>query len=242
MNLTNKKILITGGGSGIGLELAKKLSINGNDVIICGRNEDKLKIAVNENPSIRYIRCDVTDTMQVQDMMRQLQSGGGLHILINNAGIINEYDLLNETEIIPKAKAEFETNFFSVLNVTQTFLPLLKEKNEAAIINISSGLAYVPQASIPTYSATKAALHSYTLSLRYLLRKTTIKVFELLPTYTQTGLGHTAPMKKIHPSIVADACIAALQKNRYEIRVKNIKALHVMNRILPGIAFRIINK
>jgi uncharacterized oxidoreductase len=163
MNITNKTVLITGGGSGIGFEIAKLLSEKNNQVIITGRSEDRLQKAAAQLKNVKIIAADITDEASVEKLVAQINNDyGKLDVLINNAGNADLNNLAKETNTYQKAKVEFDTNFFAVLRLTDKLLPVLRSQDEAAIVNVSSILAYVPASDIPTYSASKAALHSYT--------------------------------------------------------------------------------
>ncbi len=168
MKMTGNTILITGGGSGIGLALAKDLIRNHNTVIICGRNPQKLQIAKQQLPELDTFVCDISDPEQRQSLFDSVKTQfPSLNVLINNAGILNVLDLTRLHPVDPRINQEVEINFLAPVNMTLTFLPLLMQQPQAAIVNVSSGLTYVPDAGTPVYSASKAALHSFTQSLRY---------------------------------------------------------------------------
>lgn len=229
MNITNNTILITGGGSGIGLEIAKVLS-PANKIIIVGRNKEKLDAAAKDLENVFTIQADITNENDVNKLYEEVKTTfGGINILINNAGNAYVYNLVTEGDIYSKAVAEFTTNYFAPLRLTDKFLPLLKEQNEAAIVNVSSIVGFVPGSHLPTYSDSKAALHSHTRLLRYELAKdTNIKVFELMPPLVATdfsaeigGLENGIPA-----SDVANDLMKALQQDIYEIRVGNTGLLY----------------
>lgn len=224
MNITNNTILITGGGSGIGLEIAKVLS-PANKIIIVGRNKEKLDAAAKDLENVFTIQADITNENDVNKLYEEVKTTfGGINILINNAGNAYVYNLATDGDTYSKAVAEFTTNYFAPLRLTDKFLPLLKEQNEAAIVNVSSIVGFVPGSHLPTYSDSKAALHSHTRLLRYeLAKETNIKVFELMPPLVATdfsaeigGLENGIPA-----SDVANDLVKALQENIYEIRVGN---------------------
>lgn len=224
MNITNNTILITGGGSGIGLEIAKALSPT-NKIIIVGRNKEKLDAAAKDLENVFTIQADITNESDVNKLYEEVKTTfGGINILINNAGNAYVYNLATDGDIYSKAVAEFTTNYFAPLRLTDKFLPLLKEQNEAAIVNVSSIVGFVPGSHLPTYSDSKAALHSHTRLLRYeLAKETNIKVFELMPPLVATdfsaeigGLENGIPA-----SDVASDLVKALREDIYEIRVGN---------------------
>ena len=217
-------ILITGGSSGIGLALAESFVKLGNTVIICGRSKDKLVAAQERNPSLIVRQCDVSK----EDERRNLYVwvGGsfeGLNVLVNNAGIQRRVDLTKGTDDLLKNEDEIEINLKAQIHLTAQFVPKLSIQKQAAIVNMSSGLGFVPLAIFPVYSATKAALHSFTMSLRHQLRETSIKVFEVIPpTVHDTGL-KGKPIEKaewtVSSSEVAEATIHGLEVDEYEIAI-----------------------
>lgn len=229
MNITNNTILITGGGSGIGLEIAKALS-PANKIIIVGRNKEKLDAAAKDLENVFTIQADITNETDVNKLYEEVKTTfGGLNILINNAGNAYVYNIANDGDAYTKALAEFTTNYFAPIRLTDKFLPLLKEQNEAAIVNVSSIVGLVPGSHLPTYSDSKAALHSHTRLLRYELAKdTNVKVFELMPPLVATDFSAEIGGKEngIPASDVANDLVKALQEDIYEIRVGNTGLLY----------------
>lgn len=229
MNITNNTILITGGGSGIGLEIAKALSPN-NTVIITGRNKEKLDAAAKSLENVSTIQADITSESDVNRLVEEIKNTfGSLNILINNAGHAYAYTLSENSDSYNKAVAEFATNYFAPIRLTEKLLPLLKQQTEAAIVNVSSIVAFVPGANVPTYSDSKAALHSYTQLLRYELAKNSgVKVFELMPPLVNTDFSEEIGGKEngIPASDVANDLIKGLQEDVYEIRVGNTEVIY----------------
>jgi len=190
MELTGNTILITGGTSGIGLAFAEQFSKLGNKVIICGRRTDKLKAIAQKNANIVTRICDVSNETERKALTDWIMSEHpGTNILINNAGVQFAFNLQEEINM-EKVRQEIETNLVAPVQLSSLFASFLAGKQRAAIINISSGLAFVPLAFMPVYCATKAAIHSFTLSLRYQLKNTPVKVFEIAPPSVDTELGH----------------------------------------------------
>ncbi|MEM8713291.1 MAG: SDR family NAD(P)-dependent oxidoreductase [Planctomycetota bacterium] len=187
MKLTNNTILITGGGSGIGLSLATSFLELGNEVVIAGRNLERLKDAAEAHAGLNIIELDVTDQASIRAAVRELtERFPDLNVLVNNAGIMAAEDLLSGgTEV---AERTIATNLLGPIRLTEALLPRLLEQARATIINVTSGLAFVPKSGNPTYSATKAAMHSYSVSLREQLSKTGVQVIELAPPYVRTSL------------------------------------------------------
>ncbi len=190
MNLSGNTILITGGSSGIGLAFAREFAALGNTIIICGRREDKLAEVKGEIEGIITKKCDVASANERTELYNWiLAEYPETNILINNAGVQMAADLTTPVDL-ERIYAEVDTNFIAPLHLSSLFAAHLSGVLNGAIINISSGLAFVPIAFMPVYCATKAAIHSLTLSLRHQLRNTSVKVFEVLPPSVDTWLGH----------------------------------------------------
>lgn len=243
MKLTGNTILITGGTSGIGCALAKQLNLLNNKVIICGRRAERLKEIERKNAGIVTKVCDVMDAQQRVDLTEWVfQHYPDVNILINNAGVQLHADL-TRTGDLANIRKETETNFVAPIHFIQLFTSHLSRKQTAAIINISSGLAFVPLAVAAVYSATKAAIHSITLSLRYQLRNTTIKVFEIAPPSVDTELGydHREDKNSTHGGMPVDDFVSltidALQNDVYEAAIGYAAGL----RAKPQEMFNILN-
>ena len=188
-------ILITGGGSGIGRALAGAFHAAGNRVIVAGRRKAALDETVAANPGMDSIVLDVADAADIQAVAAKLvQDHPSLNVLINNAGIMRIENVLAEPVDLTDAEASITSNLLGPIRLTAALLPHLRRQARSTIINVSSGLAFVPMAAVPTYNATKAAIHSYTQSLRFQLRETSVEVIELVPPGVATELlpGHSA--------------------------------------------------
>ncbi len=196
MRMHSNSIFITGGTSGIGRGLAEAFHRLGNQVIISGRRLDRLQSICAANPGMRHFPLDVRDPAAVREVAsRVMVEFPRLNCLFNNAGIQNMIRIDGRLPLDEQAMLdEINTNLLSVLRVAGAFLPHLKKQQNAVLVNVTSGLAYVPIARVPFYCATKAAVHSLTLSLRHQLRDSGIKVIELVPPYVDTELG--GPAKK----------------------------------------------
>lgn len=223
MKIQNKTVLITGGGSGIGYEIARLLSRQHNQVIIIGRNEAKLKQAASTLPNVVPIVCDITSGQEVKLLAVQLrQQFPYLSVLINNAGKAFKYEHGAKADAYDKARQELDTNYLSVIRLTELLLPLMQEQPEAAIVNVSSIVGLSPSAVIPTYSDSKAALHSYTLSLRKTLAAASnIKVFELMPPTVNTAFSAEigGALYGIPAAEVAEALVSGMEQDEWEIGV-----------------------
>jgi uncharacterized oxidoreductase len=221
MKLTNNKMLIIGGSAGIGFEIATLFSAH-NKVIITGRNEQRLSAAAAKLTNVVPLVSDVSDAADVDRLVKLLYAEHpDLNIVINNAGKAFVYDLAAAgADAFDKASQEMQTNFLSILRLNEKLLPLLRQQPAAAIVNVTSIVAIAPGARLATYAASKAALHSYTLSLRHSLAGTTVKVFELLPPLVDTEFSSAIDGHKgIKPSVVAEALLNSLEADHLEIRV-----------------------
>ena len=187
MNITGNTILITGGGSGLGRALAEALHAEGNQIIIAGRRRQVLDETVQANPGMKSVVLDIEKPSAISTFAAQLAADyPALNVLVNNAGIMKTENLLDAN--LADAEAMIVTNLLGPIRLTAALLPLLQKQSRATIINVSSGLAFVPLAMTPTYCATKAALHSWTQSLRYQLQDTKVEIKEWIPPYVQTEL------------------------------------------------------
>jgi len=189
MNLRENTILITGGSRGIGFEMAKNFADLDNTVIITGRDTKTLKIAADYSKNITAIKSDVTKYSDIEKLYTKIKKEfPKLNVLINNAGTMRVINLHNSEFKKENLTGEIDINVKGPIFMVDKFLPLLKKNGSAAIVNVSSGLAFIPLPISPVYCATKAALHSYTISLRVQLANTNVKVFELAPPATATEL------------------------------------------------------
>lgn len=221
MKTSENTVLITGGSAGIGFEIAKQLSAKNNHVIIIGRNQERLDKAAAQLQNVTAIKADISNADDVEALTVQIKKDfPQLNVVINNAGAASINNLLTTPNVFENAQTEMFTNYISVIRLNEKLLPVLQQQSEAAIVNVSSIVAFLPGKQTATYSATKAALHSYTISLRAALEDTNIKVFELMPPLVDTEFsaeigGHNG----IPASQVADEFVAGFETNNYEIRV-----------------------
>lgn len=245
MNIKGKTILITGGGSGIGLESARQLLAEGARVIITGRNQHKLEVAKKLLPSVIIIKSDVENPEDSKVLFEKVVSLGGIDILYNNAGVGSpalNLGMAND-QILKNAVYEMNINYFAVIRLNTLFIDMLKARKEGAIINTTSILSIVPALEEPTYSATKAALSFYTRTLRKNLEilGSTVKVFELLPPVVATEMTAQRKDKKMTPEQLVKALITGIKKDRYTIRVGDAKLLYMVSRFFPQLAFNLVN-
>ena len=242
MYTTNNTILISGGTAGIGLEAAKLFAAAGNKVIITGRDQQRLQKALALLPGVTGIVCDVSRQEDMETLVTTLKNDfPQLNIVVNNAGRAVVYDLTGGDHAFENAEYEMFTNYLSVIRLNEKLLPVLSAQPDAAIVNVSSVVAFVP-GSLATYSASKAALHSYTQSLRISLqRKGNIKVFELMPPLVNTEF--SAPIggaNGISPALVAQDLFDGLANDHYEIRTGNTQVIYDLYLKSPEEALKVM--
>lgn len=249
MKTSGNTILITGGATGIGFSLAQEFVKAGNEVVICGRRENKLEEAKSKLPQIRTKACDLSKEKERKELYEWVRSNfKNINILVNNAGIQRSIDFKKGTDELFGGEDEIETNLKAYIHLSAYFIPIFLKRKEAAIINVSSGLCFVPFAIMPVYCATKAAVHSFSMSLRHQLRDTSIKVFEIIPPTVDTELDRGARAQReqqergIPPAEVANATINALGKNEYEVAIGMAQNLRTGSRNNPDQAFQNMNK
>ncbi|MGR6761145.1 SDR family oxidoreductase [Paenibacillus sp. T2-29] len=220
MKLTRNTIFITGGGSGIGRALAEALHNLGNKVIISGRRKERLEETIKANPGMSAVELNVQDPASIKATAKQLiEEYPDVNVLINNAGIIQSDDaagMIDEDVLI----STVTTNLLGPIRLTSAFIEHLKAKEEAVVINTTSILGFVPLATTAVYSATKAALHTYTLSQRYMLKDTSVKVIEIVPPWVQSN--NDEPRAMPLDSFI-DATIKILGTDTDEVLVEEAK-------------------
>jgi uncharacterized oxidoreductase len=249
MKISDNTVLITGGTSGIGFELASQLLKLGNRVIITGRDGGRLESAKTKLPGVHTFVSDASDPAAIVALYAEVtRAYPGLNVLVNNAGVMRKINLNDGAGDLLDVSREIETNLNGPIRMVKQFLPHLKAQPAAAIVNVTSGLAFVPLPISPIYCAAKAGLHSFTLSLRVQLKRTNVKVFELAPPATQTamlGSFDEADMKGTKVMAVGEmvtAAIKAMEKDRFEIRPGQANALKWMNRVAPQFILNQLSK
>ena len=245
MELKDKTILITGGASGIGLEAVKQFLENGSKVIITGRNQAKLDDAKKLFPSITAFNSDVANADDTKKLYKQIESLGGIDILYNNAGVISKPQNLgiSSDKHFETAEYEMNINYLGVIRMNNLFMDMLKSKKESAIINTASVLSYVPLNLSPTYSASKVAVRFYTDMLRNHLQvlNSNVKVFELSPPLVATAMADGIEAKAMSPEKLVNGLIKGLKNNTYKIRIGDTKAIYLLSRFLPKVAWGLLN-
>ena len=243
MRLSGRTVLITGGSSGIGLELARLLVARANTVLITGRDLARLEAVKRELSGVAIYQSDVSDPAQVSRLHEQVMARHPtLDTLINNAGIMRNMRLGVARDLVDVTR-EIDVNLSGPIRMVQRFLPALSARGNALIINVSSGLAFVPLPISPVYSATKAAMHSYTKCLREQLRATGVTVVELAPPPVETALfrGEFADEMKgeraMQPEELARRALAAIEAGRTEVSPGVSNQLAAMSRVAPTLMF-----
>jgi uncharacterized oxidoreductase len=230
MKLTGNTILITGGGSGIGRGLAEAFRSLGNTVIIAGRRQQALDETTAANPGMRSAQLDIDSATAIRAFgAKMAKEYPALNVVIHNAGIMRPENLLEQSDDLADAEAIVTTNLLGPIRLTAALLPQLKNQPAATIMTVTSGLAYMPLAMTPTYCATKAAMHSYSLTLRYQLKGTKVEVLELAPPYVQTELMGDAQAHDPRAMPLKDYIAETMKILKEQPEVKEI----LVERVLP---------
>jgi len=227
MNMTGNTILITGAGSGIGLALAEEFARMDNQVIVAARSPEKLKAAGQRG--LATIPADVSDAASIQALAtRVMQEFPNTNVVVHNAAISKREDLVRGGD--SKLQEEtVATNLLGPMRLTNPLMPHLLKQRSAGILIVSSGLAFVPSAFVPTYSATKAALHSYAQSLRFQLKDTRLRVIEIAPPYVQTELGGESQATDPNAMPLGDFISEVMQILKSDPHVEEV----LVKRVLP---------
>jgi uncharacterized oxidoreductase len=247
MKTSGNTILITGGGSGIGRALAESFHALGNRVIIAGRRQSALDKVTRANPGMSSLMLDIEDPAAIRDFAAKLiAQHSALNVVVHNAGIMRPENLGAAPDYLADAEATVATNLLGPIRLTAVLLPHLKKQSAATIVNVTSGLAFIPRVAFPTYCATKAAMHSYTESLRHQLRETRVEVLELAPPYVQTGLtgAHQSVDPRampLHAFIDESMKLLSLTPTPAEVLVEPVKPLRFAAKGDYAAFFNILN-
>ncbi len=241
MKTNSNTVLITGGSSGIGLELAKRFLQLNNRVIITGRDESKLARIKEAFPGIKTIPGDLTDQATLDRTIADIEAHyPDLNILINNAAVQFNYELKDEPDVFARIDYEVAANLLVPVKLTAGLLPLLLKNPNSAVVNVSSGLFIAPKRSASVYCATKAAMHSFSKTLRYQLEETNVQVFEIIPALTDTPMTRGRGKSKMTAGQLTDEFMRNFQRNRYESYIGKTKLLKRISRLFPQLADRIM--
>lgn len=248
MKLKNKIVFITGGTRGIGLSLALELIKKEAIVIVGGRNKSVLEELLDKHPSLNTIYFDSLNDNSIINLPQLFQKEfGGLDVLINNAAILYSGNFVEDEFTFEMIDKEVVTNVAAPIKLTKLLLPLIKKSNLGVIVNITSAVANLPMISLPVYSATKAALHSFSISLRQTLKSANIRVIEVQPPLVKTNMTNDLPgkakdMKMISSEECAESIIQGIIKERETLYIGSSKSLYWASRIMPNMVQKQINK
>jgi len=213
MEMSGNTVLITGGATGIGFALAEHFLKAKNEVVICSRRNEKLAEAKNRHPEFHIKTCDVAEDRDRRELVDWVtREYPKLNILVNNAGIQRDIDFTKGAEDFLSGESEIEINLEAPIVLTGMLIPFLTGKPAAAVINVTSGLGFIPAARMPVYSATKAGLHAFSMALRHQLQKTGVKVFEVVPPAVDTDLNPKgrAARGNFKAGLLPDAYVASV--------------------------------
>lgn len=235
-------VLITGGASGIGFALARRLIGQDNTVIVCGRDQAKLDAAHVALPKLVAIRADVADAASRRALADEVSAKfPSLNMLINNAGLLHVSDLTRPGHV-KELEAEVATNLIAPVAMTSLLLPLLRRQRMAAIVNVTTGYVFLPSARTAPYSATKSALHAMTRSLRFQLRSTSIRVIEVMPPAVDTAMASHYAGAKATPDFIAGRILRGLARDQDQIVIGVSRLARFLARAAPDIGFMLMNQ
>lgn len=243
MNISGNTVLITGGASGIGLALAGAFYRKKNAVIIVGRNQQKLDQAKQQYPDIDTLQVDLANEQARHKLADTLQSEfPALNILVNNAGVAYFGNVQESPDLFNNARLEIETNYLAPLHLSLLLMPQLQRHRSAGVINITTAGVYIPLTVMPGYSASKAALSTFTHILRQQLAETNVRVFEVLPPAVDTNMVSAFDVHKMPPDLLAKKILAGIEKDRYEIPIGSASALRWLAKIAPNLFERLFHR
>jgi uncharacterized oxidoreductase len=247
MHLSGHRVLITGGSMGIGFALAKAFHDRENQITISARRAGPLEEAARQLPGVHTVVADMTEESDLRHMVAAATDHmGGISLLVNNAGLQwnDQYDETEIETILDHADSEIGTNLTGLVKLTALALPVLKREETAAIVNVSSVLAIAPKRSAPVYCATKAAVHSFTMALRYQLAESArnVTVFEVLPPGVDTAMTAGRQFRKMSPDDLATVVINGMARDKTEIYAGQARILRALHRVSPKAAYRTVKK
>ncbi len=243
MKTTGNTVLITGGASGIGLALAGAFYREQNTVIILGRNQGRLEQAKRLYPGLHTLQVDIACKQERYQLLETLQTEfPDLNILVNNAGIAHFGDVQQDPELFKNACVEIETNYLAPLHLSLLLLPHLMQQHSPAIVNITTAGVYIPLSVMPGYSASKAALSSFTHALQQQLAETPLRVFEVLPPAVDTDLVSRFKMQKLQPELLAKKILTGLKNDRYDMPIGSTKVLKWLAKLAPVFFERLFHR
>ncbi len=243
MELRSRTILITGGTSGIGFEFARQLIARGNTVIVTGRDQSRLQEAKANLPAIHTLQSDASKPDDITDLAQQVMTQfPACDTLFNNAGIMRNLNL-NDQRSLTDVTRELNVNLNGPVQMVQAFLPQLKSRPNALIVNVSSGLAFIPFPLSPIYSAAKAGMHAFSRCLRVQLKGSNIAVVELAPPGVETKLfreefeAEMKGQKGMPVDVLVSKAIAGIEAGKTEIRPGLSNLLYLLSRLAPSLPF-----
>lgn len=244
MELKNSTILITGGTSGIGLELVRQLTAQGANILITGRKHEALNETKKMFPNVSVFQSDVSRPGDIERLYKDVTGQfPDLNMIINNAGLMRLIDLQDTAIDMEDITREIDTNLTGTIRMVHQFLPHLLTKKSAAIVNVSSGIALMSYSSAPVYSASKAGVRAYTQALRLQLEDTRVKVFEMIPPGVNTNLQNDwirqpNPAQMMSVERMVNVAIKGLQNDEPEIKPFLISVIKTAGRIAPGLLLK----
>ena len=243
MEILNSTVIITGGSSGIGFEMCRQLIEKGNKVITCSRSLEKLSAAQKQLPDLIIYQCDIAQEPECETFVEWIiQNHPHVNVLINNAAVVSQTNFVEDPFILKKMKEEIATNILAPIRLIKLLFPVLVKNSHSKIINITTGLVYVPRTIYTFYNASKAALHSFTQVLREQLKNENIKIIEVLFPAVDTPWHHGNPPKiAVSPKKAVTEMLKGITRNNTEIRILKVKLLYFIYRLAPKFAFKKIN-
>ncbi|MBO9673351.1 MAG: SDR family NAD(P)-dependent oxidoreductase [Sphingobacteriaceae bacterium] len=239
MDLKNSTILITGGTSGIGLELVKQLTEQGSTIIVTGRKPESLHDTKRRFPNIHLFQSDVSNPHDIELLYKEVtQQFPDLNMIVNNAGEMRLLDVQDASKDLENITREIDINLTGTIRMVHQFLPHLLKKHTAAIVNVSSAIAFMPYSTAPVYSASKAGVHAYSQALRLQLNKTNVRVFELIPPGVNTNLQNDwvlppNPGQMMDVDKLVSVAIKGLLNDTPEIKPFLVKVIKFLSRLVP---------